>query len=385
MPVSQFLLRLPAPVFVASTLLLSFQSGAEPAADATEPDPIHSQSGDEPSGDQPLTTELIEESLGHVQDAEGNWADKSHAYVGTKSDDLAIYLDRFFGSPIEDLESADSTIRFITGFEWDEDKGSDVSVRLRGNVHLPRINDRLSLVFDGENDDDRDGQDPRDDNNNQIGLQLKAATSRRSRFDLTLSISSDLNLKPGVRYRFKEDLSDWGRVRYTARVDYSDKNRFRQRHSVELDYLTGETSLLRWSNRIEHGQRSEGVEWTSALSWRYGYSIDSAVAFIVSANGKTEPDIPDFILEDPPYVGPEPEQDSLVTNYRAVIKLRNRIYKDWLFVEFEPGYTQRQRHHFEDRHGVFFGRINFEINFNRGREVRGKKDRVKTGDTIASL
>ncbi|MEH6569756.1 MAG: hypothetical protein V7709_11800 [Halioglobus sp.] len=326
-----------------------------------------------PGSETKLTTEQIEESLGREQDEQGRWVDTSHEYIGTKADDLAIYLDRFFGSPIDDLESADSTIRFVTRYEWDDDDGSDMKFRLRGNVHLPRINDKLSLVFNSEEDDFRGPNgSQRESDENQVGLQLKAREGKRSRFDLTLSVSSDLNLKPGARYRYKSDLSDWGRFRYTARVDYSDKNRFRQRHSVDLDYLTGETSLLRWSNKLEHGQVSEGIEWGSAVSWRYGYSVDSAVAVIVGAAGKTEPDVPGFVLDDLAFEGQELDQSSLVTNYGIVLKFRNRLYKDWLYVEFEPGYTHRKRYHFEDRHSAFYGRVNLEIYFNRGRESKRK-------------
>ncbi len=327
---------------------------------------------DVPQESGKLTTEQIEKSLGHVQDADGNWADSSHQYIGTKADDLAIYLDTFFGAPLEDLESADSTVRFVTRFEWDEDDGSDAGVRLRGTVHLPRISERLSLVFDGEDSDSEQEFDVDGDDGNEVGLQLNAADGRRSRFDLTLKLSSGPNLKPGIRYRFKEDLSDWGRFRYTARVDYSDSKLFRHRHTVDLDYLTGETSLLRWTNKIEQGQRSDGVQWSSLVSWRYGYNIDSAMAIIAGVVGKTEPDIPDFIRENPPYIGRPPKQGSLLTNYVAALRFRNRIYKDWLYVEIEPGYARRQRHHFEDRHGVFFARINFEILFNRGREQVNK-------------
>ena len=321
-----------------------------------------------PENDEKLTTEKIEKSLGHVKNAEDSWVDSSHQYIGTKADDLAIYLDTFFGAPLEDLESADSTVRFVTRFDWDEDDGSDAGVRLRGTVHLPRVNERLSLVFDGEDNDSDEQFDVDGNDSNEVGLQLNTNDGRHSRFDLTLKLSSGPNLKPGVRYRFKEDLSDWGRFRYTARVDYSNSKRFRHRHAVELDYLTGESSLLRWANKVEQGQRSDGVEWSSLVSWRYGYNIDSALAIIGGVVGKTEPDIPDFIREDPPYIGRPPKQDSLITNYVVAFRLRNRLYKDWLYVEFEPGYSRRQRHHFEDRHGVFFARVNFEILFNRGRE-----------------
>ena len=326
----------------------------------------------EPDGDEPLTTELIEESLGREQDAEGNWADSSHEYIGTRADDLAIYLDRFFGSPIEDLESAESNMRFTTGLEWDADDGTDMRFRLRGNLHLPRIDNRVSLVFNGEDDEFRGGPAGTEDDRNEVGLQVNAAESDRSRFDFTLGVSSGPNLKPGFRYRFKDDLGDWGRFRYTGRADYSDKRRFRHRHTVELDYLTGETSLLRWATKLEDGQRSDGVEWSTALVWRYGYSIDSAMAFIVNAAGKTEPDIPDYVFEDPSFIPPLPDQQSLVTTYGFKASFRNRLYKDWLYVEVEPGYTWRQRHNFEDRHGVFYGRINFEIWFNRGRKAPRK-------------
>ena len=349
------------PFILAQALLLSGQSVAQ--------QPTVDQDHD----DEPLSTELIEESLGREQDAQGDWVADSHVYIGTKADDLAIYLDRFFGSELEDLESADSNIRFTTRLEWDEDDGSDIGFRLRGNVHLPRINDRVSLVFEGENDDDDNIINGQDDERNQVGLQLKALQGSRSRFDLTLSVSSSINLKPGVRYRFKEDLSDWGRFRYTGRADYSDKDRFRHRHSVELDYLTGDTSLLRWANKVESGQRSEGIEWSTAMSWRYGYSLDSAMAFIVYANGRTEPEVPGFILDDPDFIGKEFDESKLVANYGLRANFRNRLYEDWLYVEFEPGYSWRQRNNFERRHGVFYGRVNFEIQFNRGRNYLARK------------
>jgi len=389
-----YLSHLFSPVFLVTLLLFSAFTNAQTNFDPAQAPPVapvdQSQLAsvveDVLGGEESLTTEQIEESIGKPHEGEKGWVDTGHEYIGTRADDLAIYLDRFFGSQIEDLESADSNVRFTTRFQWDEDDGTDVKFRLRGNVHLPRVNERVSLVFNGEDDDfrgDGTGSSEKDDRN-QVGLQVRAADSERSRFDLTLSASSDLNLKPGARYRFKEDLSDWGRFRYTGRVDYSDKNRFRQRHSVEVDYLTGETSLLRWANKLEHGQESEGVEWASLFSWRYGYSIDSAVAFVLAVNGETEPDVPDYIKNDPEFEGADFDQSSLINNYGVVIRLRNRLYKDWLYVEFEPGYTMRKRHHYEDRHGVFYGRINFEVWFNRGRERRREKVDIDPTDVSIS-
>ncbi len=324
--------------------------------------------------DKALTTERIEQSIGRERDEEGNWVDASHRYIGNKADDLAIYLDSFFGAPIEDLESADSTVRFVTRFQWDDDRGDDIKFRLRGKVDLPRINERLSLVFNAEDEDYRGDYNARGEKDNVAGLQFKTGETRRTRFDFTLGVESGLNLRPGVRYRFKDELGERSRFRYTGRAYYSDKDRFHTTHQFDLDYLTGETSLVRWSTKLRRGQRSEGTEWRSLLSWSYGYSIDSAVAVVLGLTGVTDPDIPDDLEENPDDYLPFPDDDgSLITNYGLILKFRNRLYKDWLFIEFEPGYTERQRHHYEERHGVYFGRINFEILFNRGREDERKK------------
>ena len=339
------------------TILLTPSSlvGAQTGTETTAPN------------DDELTTEYIEESLGKELDAQGNWVDDSHLYIGSQVDDLAIYLDRFFGSPQEDLESADTNVRLVAGYEWDQDRGNDLKLRLRGTVQLPRISKRVALVFNGDQDDDADGIENRE-SDNTAGIQLNALDGERSRFDFTLGLSSGPSLKPGVRYRYKDSLGEVGRIRYTGRADYSDKRGFRHRHHVDLDYLTGDTSLVRWTNKFEHGERTEGVEWASLLSWRYGYNIDSAVAVILGVNGETEPDFPDDLLDDPEFEPPSGAPKSLLTNYLVIVKFRNRLYKDWLYVEFEPGYALRKRHHYEDRHGVFFGRINFEILLNRGRD-----------------
>ncbi|MEH6589633.1 MAG: hypothetical protein V7746_05205 [Halioglobus sp.] len=346
-----------------------------------KPDPLYigPLEFNEPS----LTEDEIVESLGREQDEDGNWVDDSHHYIGNKTDDLAIYLDRFFGSPLEDLESADSTVRFVTRFQWDEDRGEDIKFRLRGKVDLPRVNERLSLVFNADDSEDRAASDG-GTTENTAGFQFKAAEKGRSRFDLTLGIDSGLNLKPGVRYRFKNDLSDWGRFRYTGRVRYTDDDRFNMRHVADFDVLTGQRSIIRWSNKVEYGQRSEGTEWRSSVSWRYGYSLDSAFSVVAGASGETDPEAPDTVGYGTDWPEEPISSGSLVNNYAIVLKLRNKLYKDWLYVEFEPGYTRRKRNHYDERHGVFFGRINFEIIFNRGRERKSEIE-TETNNNLAFL
>ena len=133
---------------------------------------------------------------------------------------------------------------------------------------------------------------------------------------------------------------------------------------------------MRWANRLYHGQRSEGTEWGSLLVWRYGYNVSSAFMAAVGVIGATEPEVPDDI----PDADPALNGGALVRDVGGWLLFRKRVYKDWLYISFSPGYTERKHHHYEDSHGVFYFRLDFEITLNRGRE-----DEHKTSNELAGL
>ena len=53
--------------------------------------------------------------------------------------------------------------------------------------------------------------------------------------------------------------------------------------------------------------------------------------------------------------------ESFVKNYRLGFLWRRRIYRDYLFVEFEPAYNLRRRLYEDDRAGVWSMAVRFEI------------------------
>lgn len=328
-----------------------------------------------PAGSTRLSEEIILREIGRTPEQEENIADRAHRYLGTRADDLAIYLDSFFGTPQEDLESADSNVRLTARTDYDEDEGWEFKLRARGNWHLPRLSRRLSLVFNAEEDDFRTSYEP-DEERNVAALQFRAYEEIHSRFDFTLGTSSGLNLRPGMRYRFKKSFTDHDRFRYTGRFEYSDKRRFHMINQLDYDYATGEASAIRFLGRLYNGQRSEGDEWGTAAVWRYGRNLDSAYMVALGVLGKTDPDIPEELEGT---VDPALNGGSLVTDRGGWVLYRRRLYKDWLYMEVSPGYTWRKRHHYEDRHGVFFARLDFEINLNRGREARWQSGQKLAG------
>ena len=118
-------------------------------------------------------------------DADPHWIDHRHRYMSNKADELAVWMDNFFGVRRSDLESAHSRLRLRGEVQWDEEDGTGTGFKVRGKVYLPRISERLSLVFADEdlNDDSeiqeldnlaRNGQD-----DNSVALQYNLQDTAR--------------------------------------------------------------------------------------------------------------------------------------------------------------------------------------------------------------
>lgn len=286
--------------------------------------------------------------------------DESHRYLSTRADDLAIYLDEFFGSPITDVESADTNLRATVRYDWDDDDGNDLGFRLRGKVDLPRINKRLALIFNGEEGDFDGGYGDDSSDGNTAGLQYNSYDSNNSRLDLTLSASCCISLKPGVRYRYQNNLGENSRFRGLTRLQYEEDEGFYNTTQLDLDRLVTENSIVRWSSKVTYGEETQGVEWRSVVHYRMFRSDKSAWGVVGGATGVTD-------AEDE---NNNPTGKQLTKAYGVGLRYRQRVWRDWFFVELQPGYIWRKRHPEDDRHGVFQIRINFEIWLNRGRELR---------------
>src|SRR5690606_10372636 len=83
--------------------------------------------------------------------ADTPWLDTGHDYIIENADNIAEWMDNFFGVNRAEEEAPYSTLRLRTEQEWDEIDGWDSGLSLRGKVHLPKLNKRVALLF---SDDD---------------------------------------------------------------------------------------------------------------------------------------------------------------------------------------------------------------------------------------
>jgi hypothetical protein len=250
------------------------------------------------------------------------WLDTSHSYVVNRADNLASWMNNFFGDVRTEEEAPYSTLRLRVEQEWDEDDKFDSAVKLRGKVYLPQLNERISLLFN-EDDDDKTGRDDllidRDDRPDDVTLQLRAAEKENSRLDFRLGLRSSGHPKATVRYKYLHKISDSLLGTYSEEVGYLGDDGFAARTRIEFDRILAEDLLLQWHNRINWWEEISGLTWNTSLSLDKKLSDKKVVGPFIGSNGRTKP-------------------DNRVDNYQIGLRYRQNIFRPWLFAEVQPSY-----------------------------------------------
>jgi hypothetical protein len=280
-----------------------------------------------------------------VEDNSGNWLDSSHRYVHSSTDQLAGWIDGFFGLPRSDLESAQSSLRLVYENNWQEGEGDSDAVRLRGKVRLPQINKRLSLLFEDEegiNSSDDNNINAIDDNNQgtDIGLSYNVWEHLESRIDFKLGLRSSGKGKVKARYRYESPWGDHFTNRLVETLYFIDGEGFGTSTRYELDRAIDQDKILRWSNNATFAEDSNGVEWSTRIILGDRLTEKSAISYFIGSAGETRPVY-------------------LTTFYGMGVRYRQSIVRPWIFYELEPGYGWFK----DDVESKRDGRVTFTIRF----------------------
>jgi hypothetical protein len=259
------------------------------------------------------------------------WLDDSHEYISGTADNLATWMDSFFGVNRVDEEAPYSTLRLRVEPEWDELDGWDTGLSLRGKVHLPNLNKRVSLLF--SDDDERTGSDDllidRQNAPDDIALQLTARERKNDRIDFKLGLRSTLSPKMSVRYRYQTSLSETVIGRLSQEAIYRTDDGFASETRADLDTILGDDKVLQWTNRLRWFEDEPGVGWNTGLSLNRRLSNNRVLGYYTAISGATEPGY-------------------YTRSYGFGLRYRQNIFREWLFAELQPSYFWR-RDEFEDR------------------------------------
>ncbi|MBN4059893.1 MAG: hypothetical protein COA71_00555 [SAR86 cluster bacterium] len=252
------------------------------------------------------------------------WLDQTQALASNSANNFADKVDRFFGLPRSDLEAAYSSLRISVEQLWHENNNSATNFHLRGKIHLPRINERVSLLF---SEDEGEGVDFYEQNN--IGnseqqsinanLQFNILDRVRNRLDFRIGLRSSLKAKTSIRYRYELPRGDSVQHRFAQTLYFVDGDGFGSLSRYELDKALTPTSLLRWSSDLRVEENFSGAHWASQLSYSRQVSDQTALLFFTRINAQTNP--------------------GFIQNYDLGFRLRKNIGRPWLFAELEPGHA----------------------------------------------
>lgn len=274
------------------------------------------------------------------ESAEGNtgdkpWLDESHDYVSTKADDLASWMDSFFGVTRVDTEAAYSTLRLRPSLGWDEADGWDPGVSLRGKVNLPNLNERVSLLFSDDDSGSVGDELLRDQENrsDDVALQITGREGDRDRVDFRLGFNSGLNPKLAARYRYQMPFSETISGRFRQELLYRTDDRFGTDTRLDLDVAVSSNRLLQWYNRMRWDEKRDGVGWNTGVTLNQRLSNNRVIGVYSTVNGRTQP-------------------THLTESYGFGMRYRQNLNRKWLFLEVQPGYFWRRDTFEDERRGT---------------------------------
>lgn len=271
-----------------------------------------------------------------------HWADASYEYLTTRADRLAQRIDSFFAEPDTERESADSVLRLMGEYEWDEDSGTDTKVRLRGKVDLPELDRRLSIVLGEDDDFRRDVGPPGERQDSSVGLQYRIAERPYSRLNFSVGTNASLEFRSALRYRYQQPIGEDLRFRLTERLYFKEDDGFGTLTRTDLDYHLGEQRIVRLTGEVDYGEETDGAEWATRLSYYLMADERKALSGFGAVSGRTDP-------------GP------FTDAYALGVRYRRSVFRPWMFVELEPSHQWRKSGPDEPREPAWV--VTFRVEF----------------------
>ncbi len=269
--------------------------------------------------------QIMEMSCRDDLDRPESWLDRSHSYMSQRLCEPAAWFDGFFGDPRSFEETPVGTfVRLRSGLTWDQTEGWSMGLRVRANVLLPRVSERVRLLVTRDEDvsgEFRDGPATDDgDEQTRLGLRFIATEQARSQldFDGTVRLSgSSLNPRVRGRYRYVQGLTEDTLGRATQSVFWERDEGFGTTSRLDWEWLPDRDQLVRWTGQGTVSEASDGIDWQSSVTGFRQLTPRTALRTEVGAFGFTSPS---FEVEE----------------YFVAFRYRRQFLRPWLFFEIQP-------------------------------------------------
>jgi len=279
-----------------------------------------------------------------------SWIDQSQMGIYRTVCGATAWFDGFFGDSRYDQQSGQTFGRISFGGFWDELGGFDTSLRFRARFALPALSKRTSLLIgrgDEDNliaeryqsDSDQLARRPTDgtDDATVVGLGYRALDSLKR--DLSFSVGARLRsgLVPiaKVKYRRSWQISERDLLQFLPLVYWRSDEGLGSTLRVDIDHGINRDFLLRWSNYANVSENKDakpiqdddpntpdfeidGIKWGSTVYLYQALSRRRAITYSAFVTGNSDTDVS-------------------YQNAGFDVRYRQRILREWLFIEYSTG------------------------------------------------
>ncbi|MCC5793841.1 MAG: hypothetical protein JJT85_03795 [Chromatiales bacterium] len=247
----------------------------------------------------------------------------------------ADWFDGLFGNPRFEQDRDDTFGRVNIFQTWDDRDNFDTRLGLRVRLALPAMQNRLRLTLGRGDEQELIEERPSntenplppsfrrvDDESWLLGLGYSQQSGARSGFDVGTGIRLRTPLDPYVRgsYRHNWVFDTDTMLRFRETLFWRNSLGFGATTQITLDHLLTSTLLTRWNNVGTIAEETNGLDWGSSLTLYQSLSNRRALSYTALVRGQT---VAEVGLQD----------------WGAEIRYRQRVLRQWLFVEFATSVT----------------------------------------------
>lgn len=351
-------------LLVLATFALNGCAG-NPTADETEA-PIETSPNQDAATDECKLFEELDEqdSQPHCVEAEESdeaLLDRTQRTVYEVMENTTRWFDGFFGeSRLSEGEHVSRGTVRVSGL-WDQRDGFDSRFNLRARFALPALQDRGRLILGrGDSEDIIDGttneavdslpgsfdQNRDDDWLIGLGFNRSGDMSRGVDFGVGIRLANPPEPYVNMTYRWYKTWDNALSFRARPRAFWQYQRGAGVTMDSDLDYALSETLMLRWANSLAVEDRVEGLGWRSDLIAYQGLTNRRALAYGVFAQGETSAEVE-------------------LQNAGLEIRYRQRVAREWFFIELAAGLSWPREFLIEQRESNFGAGITFEMRFGR--------------------
>lgn len=284
-----------------------------------------------------VSTAYAEDSGGRISVATNAWAvtaDQWHGRISSGIESTVDRVDRFFGDDRILEDNHGTVVRAGMGVEWNDADGPSLVTRFSSRLALPNLEERLQIIFDNmtESEDSLSGRDVEgviDNSEPDAGVRYILKDDGRLRFsaDGGLRLESDTQVFGRLRGRLTVPCHSW-ELRLSQSIQWFSIDGWRETSEMRWSRMLGRDWVFQLGSRLTWRQDEDGVSPGQAIEWRRVTRGTWGHRFLVSAEWPNAPDV---------------EKAAYIFSYGH----RRLIYRDWLYVEFIPGFDFSQVRDYE--------------------------------------